>query len=215
MSRMQSNVFVSRAIGMVLTFIGPLTIAANPPQAAPAPPGTVLCAPSGKGYLQAKIAGAITAEIAWRNEGTVCTGETRPDGRVRLSFKNKTVSGQTLLIVFGIPGVREGRSARALPANLTVVREGAAEFFSTQGDDKCTIDSLEQQPLQGAPHRKRRYRVTARGFCTEPAREVNGDGAVLVSRFDFVSELHFGEEAQSETKTTQTFAAANHPATHT
>lgn len=189
--------FVSRVVGAGLVLAASFVLAANPP-APPPPTAAVTCAPSGTGYLKAKIAGALAAEIDWGNKGTVCTGEVRPKGGVRLSFKNKIAPGQTVLIVFGIPGVQEGRSAQALPANLTVVREGAAEFYSTQGDDKCTIDHLEQQSLQGAPRKKRRYRVIARGFCTEPARAINGTGAVLLSRFDFASELHFGEDEESE-----------------
>ncbi|MET0659566.1 MAG: hypothetical protein ABW110_15570 [Steroidobacteraceae bacterium] len=195
---MQVRDLVLGAGSAALALAATLTFAAKPPAAPGAVPAPVSCTSSGNGYLKAKIAGAVAAEIDWGDKGTTCTGEVRPNGGVRLSFKNKIASDQSLLIVFGIPGVQEGRSARALPANLTVVREGAAEFFSTQGDDKCTIDSLEQMPLQGAPHRKRRYRVVVRGFCTEPARAVNGEGAVLLSRFDFASELHFGEDEESE-----------------
>jgi len=28
------------------------------------------------------------------------------------------------------------------------------------------------------------YRLTGRGYCTQPARAIGGEGAVLVSRFD-------------------------------
>lgn len=171
---------------------------------------TPVCAVSGNGYLQAKIAGAIVAEIDWRNQGTTCTGEVRPQGGVRLSFKNSVGSDQTLLIVFGIPGAREGRPGRALPVNLTVVREGSAQFYSTQGDDKCTIDHLEQHALRGPPHRERRYRIVVRGFCSEPARAVQGDGAVLMSRFDFASELHFDGNAESEPAVAPDVAKALH-----
>jgi hypothetical protein len=164
----------------------------------------VTCTSSGNGYLKGKIAGAIAAEIDWGDKGTTCTGEARPQGGVRVSFKNTIAPDQPLLIVFGIPGAREGRPGKALPVNLTVVREGSAQFFSTQGDDKCTIDRLEQRPLRGPPYKERRYRITVRGFCTEPAREVQGDGAVLMSRFDFATELHFREEEAAEPAPDQT-----------
>lgn len=179
---------------------GIMVVAAGAFADTPASPpiATATCTPAGDGYLRAKIAGAIQAEINWTNRGTTCTGEVRPRGGVRLSFKNEIAPQQTVLFVFGIPGLKEGRNARALPVNLTVVREGAAEFYSTQGDDKCTIDKLTQTAIQGAPHKKRRYRVVARGFCTEPARAVNGEGAVVLSRFDFASELHFADEDESE-----------------
>lgn len=171
---------------------------ADRPERPPEAPQPSACTTGGNGYLKARVAGTIATEIDWPNSGTVCTGEARPRGGVRLSFKNKTGNGESLLIVFGIPGAREGLAARALPANLTVVREGAAQFFSTQGDDKCTIDDLKQEPLRGAPHKERTYRIVVRGFCSEPARAVHGQGAVLVSRFDFASELHFSDEEESQ-----------------
>jgi hypothetical protein len=43
------------------------------------------------------------------------------------------------------------------------------------------VDSLTQRPLK-APGS---YRLEARGFCTQPAHAVRGDGAVLVSTFEF------------------------------
>ena len=37
----------------------------------------------------------------------------------------------------------------------------------------------------------RSYRVSARGFCTAPARALDGDGAVLLTRFDFAGLVTF------------------------
>jgi hypothetical protein len=171
---------------------------------------TVQCTQTGDGYLNAKIAGVLQAEIAWGDRGTACTGEARPQGGVRFSFKNRIALDQMLLIVFGIPGVQEGRPGRALPANVTVVREGAAEFYSTRGEDKCTVDRLDQVPVKGPPHKQRIYRVTVRGFCTEPARAVNGEGAVLLSRFDFASELRIDEEQADTPDPPSTVALRSH-----
>jgi hypothetical protein len=102
------------------------------------------------------------------------------------------------VLVFGIAQLREGQSARNVPVNVTVIREGAGEFFSTQGDDKCTLDRVTQEAIVGIPHRSRSYRVTARGFCTKPARAVRGNGAVLLSRFDYAGRVDFETE---ETRT--------------
>ena len=101
---------------------------------------------------------------------------------------------QRLVLVFGIAGLREGVSAHAVPVNLTVIREGAGEFYSTQGDDKCMLDQVTQEAIVGMPHRSRVYRIVARGYCTEPARAVRGKGAVLVSRFDYAGRVDFETE---------------------
>lgn len=141
------------------------------------------CLSSGDGYLRAHLAGAIEATVDWPNSGTQCEGEPRdkPAG-VRLSFKRGPGGGANdLLFVFGITGVREGKPAREAGVNLTLIVQGTDHIFGTLGDSRCTVDSLTQRPLgkEGA------YRVEARGFCTQPAHAVRGDGAVLVSTFEF------------------------------
>jgi len=40
---------------------------------------------------------------------------------------------------------------------------------------------LQQAPLKGS---STRFRLTGRGYCTQPARGIGAEGAVLVSRFD-------------------------------
>src|SRR5690606_18703978 len=95
------------------------------------------CLPSGDGYVGARLSGSIEAEIDWRNEGTECAGATRPDGGLRLRFSRFDSQAEgRIVLVLGVAGLEEGQSAKALPVNVTVIREGAGEFYSTQGDDK-------------------------------------------------------------------------------
>ena len=157
--------------------------------AAPARPAATACLPTGDGYLRARIAGAIDADIDWPNSGTWCAGERKsaPPG-VRMSFRRAAGSRPRLLFLFGLTGVREGLPLREGRANLTVIDETDGRIFGTLGDGRCTIDSLSQRRLPAA----HRYRVEARGFCTQPARAVRGTGDVLVSRFDFAGEVNYG-----------------------
>jgi hypothetical protein len=181
---------------MLATFIAckghaqaPVTAAAK---ATPAPPAK--CLPAGNGYLRARLSGTVNTELNWGNEGTECTGAVRPtDGGIRMRFSRPDGQGK-LVLVFGIAQLGEGKSAHNLPVNVTLIREGAGEFFSTQGDDKCTLDLVTQDAIVGIPHRARSYRVTARGFCTEPARAVRGKGSVMLSRFDYSGRVDFGTE---------------------
>jgi len=146
------------------------------------------------------MSGVVKAELDWGNEGMECTGAVRPDGgiRVRFSRNDPADEGGRLVLLFGIAGLREGKAAKALPVNLTVIREGKGEFYSTQGDNKCTLDEVKQEPLVGIPHRTRSYRITARGFCTNPARAVRGEGVILLSRFDYVGRVDFDSEDSDE-----------------
>ncbi|MET0532669.1 MAG: hypothetical protein ABW171_00450, partial [Steroidobacter sp.] len=133
------------------------------------------------------------------NDGMECTGAVRPDGGLRVRFsRNDEADGGRLVLLFGIAGLREGQAAKALPVNVTLIREGKGEFYSTQGDNKCTLDEVKQEPLVGIPHRTRSYRITARGFCTNPARAVRGEGVILLSRFDYVGRVDFDSEDTDE-----------------
>jgi hypothetical protein len=160
---------------------------------------TPKCLPDGSGYFRARLSGRLDTELDWGNQDTQCTGAIRPtDQGIRMQFIGRTTSGEQLTIGIGIAKLREGAAAKGLPVNLTLIREGSGEFYGTQGDDKCMLDQVTQQPLVGIPHRVRLYRVVARGFCTEPARSVRGQGSILVSRFDYAGRVDFGNDTPDE-----------------
>ncbi len=108
---------------------------------------------------------------------------------MRLVFKG-AVDDAPLLIVIGVANLLPGTSARNVPANVTLVREGAGSFYSTQGDDKCALDEVRQEPTGD---RDGRYRVSARGYCTQPARALGASdtGSVLVTRFDVAAVVDY------------------------
>jgi hypothetical protein len=159
---------------------------AEAPAVAAAPKADLFCNPSPEGYLRARLQGAIVADIDWTAPGVAqCLGGTRPQGDgLRLVYRG-TVDGAPLLIVIGIADLpRSATMARHVPANVTLVREGAGAFYSTQGDDKCALDEVLQEPVAG---HEGRYRLSARGYCTQPARGIGDTGAVLVTRFDVLA----------------------------
>jgi hypothetical protein len=166
----------------------------------PAPlPTSSPCLAEGGGFLKARLTGSIKAELNWSNQDTECSGATRPSGGVRLRFSHAIgKAGQRLVLLFGIPGLREGVDSRTLPVNLTLIREGAGEFYGTRGDDKCTIDRLHQEALAGIPLKNRRYRVIASGFCTQPARAISGEGSILITRFDFAGRVDYSAEDRAD-----------------
>lgn len=146
---------------------------------------SALCIPAPEGSLLARMQGAIDAEIAWDDADSHCLGGVRPQGEgVRLLYKGTVPEAGSLLVVLGLAGLQPGQSARNVPVNLTIVREGSGQFFATQGGDKCALDAVSQAPLEDDPSR---FRLEGRGYCTQPARALDGDGAVLMSRFDVVA----------------------------
>jgi hypothetical protein len=168
-----------------------ISVAASAGPVTPTAPPTG-CLTSGDGYFRARVRGAIDATIDWPNSGTRCQGEPKgvPPG-VRLSFQRAAAGKPNLLFVFGLTGVREGLPAHATGVNLTVILQGTNRIFGTLGDSRCTIDSLSQKPLPSPGS----YRVEARGFCTQPAHAVRGDGDLLVSTFEFAGPVSYTTDA--------------------
>jgi len=155
-----------------------------------------LCVPATTGALRARLQGSIEAELVWDAGAEHCLGGVRPQGDgVRLLYKGSLPDGGPLRVILGIVPLRPGESARNVPVNVTLVREGEGRFYATQGEDKCALDSVTQTPLPGEP---RLFRLEGRGYCTQPARAVGGDGAVLLSRFDVVAVVPAAPEPPSD-----------------
>jgi len=180
--------------------------AADPSAEAIAPPAAEspasarsLCEPADAGSLHAKLSGAIDAEIEWKaGDEPQCRGDLRPTGDgLRLVFRGVLPEAGPLLVLLGAGPLQPGESARNVPVNLTLVREGTGEFYATQGDDKCVFDELRQSPTDGSTTT---FLVEGRGFCTQPARAMGGDGAVLVTRFDVTAIV----DAQGDDEDAQT-----------
>jgi hypothetical protein len=159
------------------------------PTPTPTPRSRNLCPLPSDAYLRARLAGAVERNLEWRAGRMECEGMQRPDGRgLRVTFRGE-LDGVPATFVFGVPRLEEGASARAVPVNVTLIREGRG-VYGTRGEDKCTLDDVRQTALSPDAH-GRRWRVEARGFCLEPARAVGGRGndAILLSTFDFAGYL--------------------------
>ena len=173
-----------------------ITITAPPADTAAASKAPTGCLPSGNGYLRARIRGALNLDIDWHDAEIECDGGSRPNGSgIRVSFAGPLKSdGRRLRMVFGVGDAKEGTSGRELPTNLTVIFEGENRLFTTRGQDRCTVDQLEQQRVGALSGTRRTYRIVARGFCIAPASALSGDGQILVSRFDFAGDATFEDE---------------------
>ncbi|MBK7251075.1 MAG: hypothetical protein IPI06_09420 [Gammaproteobacteria bacterium] len=165
--------------------------------AQPLPPGngTPGCVDGG-GYLRARLRGALTLDLAWRDAEMHCEGGPRPDGRaLRVSIAGpEHGGGRRLRFVFGIAGAKEGAPGRALPTNLTVIFEGEERLYATRGEDKCTVDELRQERIGALGGTVRSYRIIARGFCTAPATRPTHGERLLVTTFDFAGRVSYQEE---------------------
>ncbi len=168
---------------------------ASPSSTAPAP---LACLASGNnGYLRARLRGTFDLDLAWSSPTMQCEGGARPDGRgLRVTIAGPAADGRRLRFVFGIDDTPEGASVRARPTNLTVIFEGEQRLFATRGADKCTTDELRQERIGALGGPRRSWRIVARGFCIGPATTLAGDARLLLTSFDFASEVtHVDEPA--------------------
>jgi uncharacterized membrane protein (UPF0127 family) len=150
------------------------------------------CLPGDAGFLTMRLRGSIETEIHWREPELDCNGMPRPDGRgLRLHFAGKRDGGD-LSVVFAAPALGMGVSAKGVPVNVTLLDGTGERIYGTLGDSRCFFDEVRQRALLDAALPPRSYRVDAKGFCTVPARAVDGDGAVLLTRFDFAGLVTFG-----------------------
>ena len=184
------------AIATFVEATAPAAAAGNAADSA-ARPG---CLPAGNGFLRARIRGAMNLDVDWRDAELECDGGARPDGKgIRLSFAGPLQSdGRRLRMVFGVTNAGEGDAGTALPTNLTVIFEGEKRLFSTRGDDKCTVDKLQQERVGALGGGVRSYRVVASGFCTEPANDLNATARIVVSSFDFAGRVTFEPPARDD-----------------
>lgn len=153
----------------------------SPPQA---------CALEGA-HLHARLHGALDEEIDWSASQMGCDGMLRAAGGFRVRFDGPSRSG-TLVLVFGVPSIERGRSGKAVPVNVTLIAPGGT-VYGTLGPDRCVLDELDQEPAS-ADDAPARSRVSARGFCLEPARAIGSGGSILLTTFEFTGLIDWGPE---------------------
>jgi hypothetical protein len=154
------------------------------------------CFLSADGYLRARLRGALDMDLDWKNADMECAGGPRPSGNgVRVSIGGPLRGdGRRIRLVFGIGGVAEGASGAALRTNVTLLFEGEQRVFATQGDDKCTVDTLTQQRVENLGASRAIYRVEARGFCLGPATSLTRGERLFLTSFDFAGRVEFGDD---------------------
>jgi hypothetical protein len=154
------------------------------------------CFSVGGGYLRARMRGALDLDLNWTNGEMQCEGGPRPSGNgVRVSIGGpERNDGHRLRLVFGIAGVGEGGGGQTLRTNVTILFEGEQRIFATQGDDKCTVDSLTQERVEVLGPGRAVYRVVARGFCLGPATSLSRGERVFLTSFDFAGRVEFSDD---------------------
>src|SRR5687768_17193631 len=97
-----------------------LMLSQAPPQAAETA-SALRCLPGRDGFLTMRLRGSIEEDVRWTEPALECTGMSRPDGKgLRVRFAGSLAGGE-LAVVFAAPELGAGRSARAVPVNVTIL----------------------------------------------------------------------------------------------
>ena len=181
-----------------------MSVIAVPAQTASPPAPQPGCFAAGNGYLRARLRGALALDLDWKDADMQCEGGPRPSGNgIRVSIGGPLRGdGRRIRMVFGIAGIGEGASGKALRTNVTILFEGEKRIFATKGDDKCTVDELTQQRVETLGPGRAIYRVVARGFCIGPATDLARTERLVLTRFDFAGRVEFGDDDRHDKKPT-------------
>lgn len=185
-----------RAAFAAILLSTPAAFATEPSSSPTSESATNGCLISGDGYLRARVRGALTLDLDWKNAEMQCEGGPRPSGNgVRVSIGGPIRGdGRRIRIVFGVAGVGEGGGGETLRTNVTLLFEGEQRIFATLGDDKCTVDRLDQQRVGSLGDSRAVYRVEGRGFCLGPASSLSRGERVFITSFDFAGRVEFVDD---------------------
>lgn len=151
------------------------------------------CLAGGEGQFEARLRGALEADLRWDNTQMQCDGGLRPDGKgLRVVMAGPLEPGRKLRFILGID-LQDAAAgpAQALPTNLTVMVEDEALLYATRGSDKCAIEDFLRQP-RGEDIEQ----VSGRGYCLEPASDLAGESRLLVPTFSFTALVHVGSDEE-------------------
>ncbi len=159
------------------------------------PGGGEACEALPEARLSASLGGALTGELDWQGAELACSGMPRPDqAGGRLQFRGPLPGGGQLGVVIGIEGLRPGVTAQELPANVTLVIEAEARFFSTRQHAGCWADIDANDALETGG-----YRVSGHLWCIRGVAEVGGEGSVSVPRLVFTGLFRGDDDEDVET----------------
>lgn len=151
------------------------------------------------GELVADVYGSLEGRLDWRGEDLECDGMPRPRGRgARLRFAGPAGTGDgaaRLAFIIALPDLERGKTAKELPAGVTLMQEHAGRFFSTPEQTACWADIEQQDPLGNAVDDDEPNEYFIRGllYCVAPLAELNGNASVTLRDLRFSGRLSWAE----------------------
>lgn len=144
------------------------------------------CLPSGDGKLSGELFGAVELALQWPNSGTACEGMARPDnGGARLRFSRRfSQTDQDLVLIVGISRIANGDTGNGYPANVTLIDERSASFYSNGGVPNCWVDVYQQSPGEGS-----NVKIDGILYCSGALAQTQGAGSVRLRDIRFSGQI--------------------------
>ena len=191
MQRIQKKRAIARLFhpgtGLLLTIVAALVSykpanEAEVPDTRAEPQPVLMC--GDRGRLQARLYGAISAQLAWNRDELECSGMPRPEGRgARLRFAGEIdAEDRRIALIISIPELQRAVTGAEFASNVTVIEEGNGRFFSTSGLDNCLTDITALDVVDEAGDR---FSIEGILYCVSPLAEVNGESSVSISDMQF------------------------------
>ncbi len=137
-----------------------------------------------RGRLQARLHGAISAQLLWNRDELECGGMPRPEGRgARLRFAGQLdAEDRRIALIIAIPELQRAVTGTEYASNVTLIEEGSGRFFSTSGLDNCLTDITA---LGAVDETGDQFSIDGILYCVSPLAEVNGESSVSISDLRF------------------------------
>lgn len=144
--------------------------------------------------LSAELYGDVRAALAWDAPALECDGMPRPFGNgARLRFAGDvTADGDARRFAFivALPDLEPGKTARELPATVTLMEEDNGRFYSNQAAETCWSDIERQEPLGNGGTE---YAIGGIVYCVAPLAELNGNGSITIREMRFRGRVDWRE----------------------
>ncbi len=137
------------------------------------------------GYLRGQLYGSLEKSLDWQGATMRCDGMLRPEGRgIRLVFAEQTNPDRPgLVIVIGLADAVLGDPEQELEANVTVVDQYTAQFYSTQEEPRCWARLINQLRLRGTSTET--WRLDGELYCASALAALTGTGSITLGDITF------------------------------
>ncbi|MBL8200817.1 MAG: hypothetical protein JNK40_07585 [Chromatiales bacterium] len=157
-----------------------------PPGPAMPVKGEQACPRGAGGALRGRFFGALDLTADWSGAALACDGMQKPDGKgVRLYFAGDRPDGGRVSLLITLDGGLEELAGAERPANVTVIDERDARFFSSGGAGRCWASIRSVAPVDRRPGGPAGRGIDGLAYCVGALPSVGDRSSITMSDLQF------------------------------